>query len=106
MNESKKYTVINTHRGRFRYNHLVYGLASSPAIFQRIMINVMRDIPGVVVFMDDFLITARDGVTNLKLPEKVFEILHRNRFKKKECTFLADSVTYPGFVIVTLTKLC
>ena len=32
--ESKKYTVINTHRGLFKYNRLSFGIFSTPGIFQ------------------------------------------------------------------------
>lgn len=35
LDDSRQYTVINTHKGLFRYNRLIYGLASSPGIFQR-----------------------------------------------------------------------
>ena len=35
--ESRKYVVINTHLGLFQYNRLPFGVASAPAIFQRIM---------------------------------------------------------------------
>lgn len=44
--ESRKYTVINTHRGLFKYSRLVYGLSSSPGIFQKCMANLFRNIPG------------------------------------------------------------
>lgn len=40
--ELKKLIVINTHLGLFMYNRLVYGLASSPGIFQRIMENLLK----------------------------------------------------------------
>ena len=32
--ESRKYMVINTHKGLFRYTRLPYGVASAPGIFQ------------------------------------------------------------------------
>lgn len=32
LDDTKKYTVINTHKGLFVYNRLVYGLSSSPGI--------------------------------------------------------------------------
>ena len=35
--ESKGYTVINTHRGLFAYNRLSFGIASATGIFQRAM---------------------------------------------------------------------
>ena len=35
--ESKQFTVINTHRGLFHFNHLPFGISSAPGIFQRAM---------------------------------------------------------------------
>ena len=31
--ESKRYVVINTHKGLFRYTRLLFGISSAPAIF-------------------------------------------------------------------------
>ena len=30
--QSKPYVTINTHKGLFQYNRLVYGIASAPAM--------------------------------------------------------------------------
>lgn len=51
--EVKKLAVINTHRGLYGYKRLPYGIASAPAIFQRRMEAVLRDVPGTHVFLDD-----------------------------------------------------
>ena len=40
--ESKPYTVINTHKGLFQYNRLPFGISSAPAIFQRTMDSLMQ----------------------------------------------------------------
>ena len=56
--ESKMYTVINTHRGLFKYNRLSFGISSAPGIFQRAMENLLKDIPGVFCYLDDILITV------------------------------------------------
>ena len=56
--ESREHVVINTHRGPFRYNRLPFGVSSAPGIFQRVMESVLRGIPGVVVYLDDILITS------------------------------------------------
>lgn len=51
--EVKKLAVINTHRGLYGYKRLPYGIASAPAIFQRRMGAVPKDVPGTHVFLDD-----------------------------------------------------
>lgn len=44
--ESRQYVTINTHLGLFRYTRLPFGIASSPAIFQKILDSIMK---GLVV---------------------------------------------------------
>ena len=46
--ESKKYVTITTHKGLYRYNRLPFGVASAPAIFQRTMENLLRDISNAI----------------------------------------------------------
>lgn len=55
--ESRKYVVINTHKGLFRYTRLPYGVSSAQGIFQRIMEGLLQGIPCVVVYP---LITGRN----------------------------------------------
>ena len=50
--ESRKYLVINTHKGLFNFKRLPFGLASSPAIFQRFISNILKDIPGCAAYLD------------------------------------------------------
>ncbi|XP_047520687.1 uncharacterized protein K02A2.6-like isoform X2 [Pieris napi] len=99
--ESKAYTVINTHKGLFKYNRLVYGLASSPGIFQKFMANLFKDIPDVITFYDDILLKSRDFKSHLETIEKVFSILQNNglKIKKNKCNFLASEVKYLGYII-------
>ena len=35
--ESKNLVTVSTHKGLFRYNRLPFGVASAPAIFQRVI---------------------------------------------------------------------
>lgn len=59
--ESRQYTTVNTHKGLFRYNRLLFGVASAPSIFQRVMENLLKDIDGVSVYVDDVLVTCRES---------------------------------------------
>lgn len=101
LDESKKYTVINTHRGLFRYNRLVYGLSSSPGIFQRLMTNLLKNIPNVGVFIDDVIIGGKNKREHLEALEAVFDRLLTSglRLKESKCVFLAQEVTYLGYIL-------
>ncbi|XP_037977694.2 uncharacterized protein K02A2.6-like [Plutella xylostella] len=101
LDDSKRYTVINTHRGLFMYNRLVYGLSSSPGIFQRIMSNLLREIPNVIVFMDDILLYGKTMDDHLQALHRVLQKLQENGLKIKlsKCTFFAKEVKYLGYVI-------
>jgi len=50
LNEkSRKYAVISTHKGLYRYIRLPYGVSSAPEIFQKVMEQLIQGIPGVTV---------------------------------------------------------
>ena len=73
--ESRKYVVINTHRGLFRYNRLPFGVSSAPGIFQRAMENLLQGIPGVVVYIDDVLVTGKSEEQHLAALEETLKRL-------------------------------
>lgn len=64
--ESKQYVTINTHKGLFKYNRLVFRVASSPAIFQRTMDTLLQGIPHVAAYLDDILITGATEARHLE----------------------------------------
>ena len=96
--DSRNYVVVNTHRGLFRYNRLPFGIASAPAIFQRVMECLLKGIPGVIVYLDDILITGSSTEEHLATLDKVFQKLQDAglKLKRNKCVFLAPSVTYLG----------
>ena len=96
--DSKKYVVINTHRGLFRYTRLPFGISSAPGIFQRVIESILQGIDGVVVYLDDILITGQTKEAHLMALEKVLSRLDRAglRVKKSKCEFMKPSVTYLG----------
>lgn len=101
LDESKRYAVINTHKGLFMYNRLIFGLASSPGIFQRKLEQLFADLPRVGVFLDDLIITGTDNESHLETLHEVFRRLKNYglRIRKDKCVFFAESVTYLGFMI-------
>jgi len=98
---SKKYVVINTHKGLFQFNRLPYGISSAPGIFQRVMDSLLADIPGVVVYMDDILVTGPTESDHLAALEEVLSRMEKAglRLKKMKCQFMVPSVTYLGYIV-------
>ncbi|RXN33535.1 putative protein K02A2.6-like protein [Labeo rohita] len=96
--DSKKYLTVNTHKGLFTYNRLPFGVASAPAIFQRTMEGLLQGIPGVVVYLDDILVTGVNQDSHLRTLDEVLARLKEAglRLKRGKCVFLADEVEYLG----------
>uniref|UniRef100_A0A1X7TPJ2 Reverse transcriptase n=1 Tax=Amphimedon queenslandica TaxID=400682 RepID=A0A1X7TPJ2_AMPQE len=99
--DSKCFTVINTHKGLFTYNRLPFGISSAPAIFQRVMESLLQDILNVAVYIDDILVAGKSHAEHIQTLERVFSRLHDAglRLKKEKCTFCTSSVQYLGFRI-------
>ena len=96
--DSKQYMVINTHKGLYRYNRLPFGVSSAPAIFQRVMESLLKGIDGVVVYIDDILVTGKTEEEHLSALGEVLTRLESAglHLKKEKCSFLCESVTYLG----------
>ena len=82
--ESQPYLTINTHIGLFSFKRLPNGIHSGPAIFQRIMDNLLSDILKAVSRLDDILVAGTDQEDHLHTPlEVIGNPNHPNIFYKK-----------------------
>ena len=98
---SQEFVTVNTHQGLYQFTRLPFGVASAPAIFQKIMDEILQGIPRVVCYLDDILISGssdKEHLTNLE------EVLKRFReadihLGKEKCVFWAESVEYLGHVV-------
>ena len=96
--DSRKYVVINTHRSLFRFTRLPFGISSAPEIFQRVIESLLQGIEGVVVYLDDILVSGSSEEEHLRALEAVLSRLDSAglRVKKIKCEFMQQSVTYLG----------
>jgi len=99
--ESRQYTTINTHKGLYQYKRLTYGINSAVSIFQRTMENVLSDIPGCCVYIDDILVTGKNDDEHLQNLHKVLQRLQECGLKLKpdKFHFKMDEIVYLGFSI-------
>ena len=90
--------MINTHKGLFRYTRLPFGISAALGIFQRVMDNILQGILGVMVYLDDILITGPTVSEHLQSLETVLDRLAKAglHVKKNKCTFMSSSVIYLG----------
>ena len=99
--ESQQFVTINTHRGLYRYKRLPFGIASSPALFQRTMDIILQGLDHVASIQDDILITGKDDDEHIKNLDSVLSRLDHYglRLQLSKCKFMQKSVTYMGCVI-------
>ena len=105
--ESKQFLTINTHKGLYRYNRLLYGVASAPSIRQRTMDQILQGIPGVQCILDDMIVTCHSESEHLENLENVLQRLQKSglRVNLEKCEFFKNSVQYCGHE-VTKEGIC
>ena len=96
-----QYVTINTHRGLYRYNRLPFGVASAPAIFQKLMDSVLQGLPHVICYIDDILVTESSDEDHLYNLARVLQRLEKHgfRLKQEKFKFLQPAVEYLGHKI-------
>ena len=69
------YVIINTHQGLYCYTQLPFGMASAPALFQKLMDMVLQGIPGVACYFDHILVSGKDEESDLQTLAEVFKCM-------------------------------
>ena len=97
--QSKQYVTINTHRGLYTYKRLPFGINSGPVIFQRVMDNLIKNIPHTQVYLDEVLVTGLTEAEHLRNLDAVLQQLSDAglRLKLNKCSFLFKKVDYLGY---------
>ena len=96
--DSHQYVTINTHKGLFRYTRPPFGVSTAPAIFQRMMEAIFRELPHVNIYLEDILITGESEAKHLQNLSAVLGRLKAAgvRLKQKKCSFMMSEVEYLG----------
>jgi len=104
--EAKRLCVINTPFGLYQYQRMCFGVASSPAQFQRFIDSIVSDLPGVAAYLDDIIITGTDELSHWKNLEQLLARLqdHGLKVRLNKCEFFKGEVEYLGHTIDKLGK--
>lgn len=94
----RKYLVISTLMGYFQYRCLHFGVSFAQVLFQKTMDQLLKDIPGVVCYLDDILITVDTLQSHLQRFETVLSRLQEAGIKTQRST-LGESVKFLGQII-------
>ncbi len=98
--DSKVFLTINTHNGLYRYNRLVFGVASAPALWQRAMDQVLQGFPGTQssTYLDDIIVTGDSDNSHLENLARLLKRLeeYELRATRDKCEFFKDKITYCG----------
>lgn len=96
-------TGFNTPIGHFEYLVMPFGLTNAPAVFQRLVNDVLRDMLNrfVFVYLDDILIFSRSQQEHVQHVRLVLQRLLENKLfvKAEKCVFHVASVSFLGFVV-------
>ena len=101
--ESARLLTVTTHKGLFSVHRLPFGLATAPILFQRLLTGLLRGIDGVVIWLDDILVAARQrGVHDDRLREVLRRLSDAGlRLHPTKCTLYQSCVEYLGHRVDT-----
>ncbi len=96
-------TAFNTPRGHFEYLVMPFGLSNSPAVFQALVNDVLRDMVDqfIYVYLDDILIFSTSLQEHVQHVRRVLQRLLENGLfvKAEKCEFHAQSVPFLGHIV-------
>ena len=73
--ESKTLLTFNTHKGLYQLNRLAFGIAFAPAMWQRVMDQLLSGIPKTQCIIDDIIVTGETDDKHLRNLEMVLQRL-------------------------------
>ena len=101
--ESRKRLALSTNRGVLLQNLMPFGISSVPGHFQQIIDELTRDLPGVVVYLDDILVSGSTVEEHLRNLQHLLKRLENKvlRCRKSKCLFEQPCIEYLWHVLTS-----
>lgn len=98
---SSDLTTFMTPFGRYRWKRVPFGLNNAPEMFQRKMVQIFGDIPGVEVYFDDIAVAGETADEHDRALALVLERARSQnvRFNSKKIQYRTNRVQFMGHVI-------
>lgn len=106
--KSREMTTFLSPSGMYRFKRLVFGVNCAPEMFQQTMEDILRGISGVIVYIDDLLIYAKEPQELERTTDLVLSALKSNNltinegkceYRKTKLEFLGHDLSELGFNI-------
>ncbi|GFT27591.1 hypothetical protein TNCV_4559421 [Trichonephila clavipes] len=102
--DCRKYTSFIVPKGQFEFNKVLFGLSTSPGVFQRYISSIFRDLTrkGIVIsYLDDLVIPAKNEQEGLEKLKIIFEVAKKYELeiKFKKCQFLKKKIEFLGHIV-------
>lgn len=101
--KDKEKTAFICHLGLFEFIRMPFGLTNAPATFQRMMDEVLADIPIELVkdYIDDIITGSTTFEGHMEDIQKIFDRLRQYNLKLKlsKCTWCKNKLLYLGHTI-------
>lgn len=102
--EDRKKTAFVTQEGHYQWTCLPFGLKTSPAIFQRILSNILRKYnltDFTINFIDDILVFSKSYTEHINHLSQLLGAIEKEGFRLKftKCRFASNSIKYLGHII-------
>uniref|UniRef100_A0A7I4YM38 RNA-directed DNA polymerase n=1 Tax=Haemonchus contortus TaxID=6289 RepID=A0A7I4YM38_HAECO len=101
--KAKEISAFTTTSGLFQFRVLPFGLTTAPAVFQRLMENVLGNLISteVAVYIDDILISTESESRHYEVLSQVFEAFRKAHLKLKpqKCRLMENKIDFLGHIV-------
>ena len=99
--ECSKVLTINTHKGWYKLNMLLFGLKVTPSLFQLVMDTILAGLDFAIANLDNILIKSENNNQHCDHTKEVFRRIddHGFNLSSEKCEFFMSQIKYLGQII-------